>query len=122
MRIVISLLFVSALLVLSQPVYAEKWILVGSGAHQCGKLLANLELEGIEGQVAEVMYEQWMLGYLSARNMSRFAANLPVPYLDGIDGQIRYVKNWCEENPLKKVDQAVEALWQELKVRYSIEE
>jgi len=111
MRNVTSLLLVSTVLFLSQPVHAEVSPVVGAGALQCGEFLAHLEDIGGE---AKSGYTAWMQGYLTGKNIARGAAGLPFLDLTGPEGQFRYVKNYCEENPLKIVAFGVENLWQEL--------
>ena len=111
MRNVTSLLLVSTFLFLSQPVHADVSAITGAGALQCGEFLADLERVGGE---AEIVNMSWMQGYLTGKNIARGAAGLPFLDLTGPEGQFRYVKNYCEENPLKIVAFGVENLWQEL--------
>ncbi len=84
----------------------------GAGASSCGEMLSDLELDlvfleqGITG-----LYRSWMQGYLSARNETDgFAVDI-----SNVEGQWRWLNNYCTENPLEVVWNAAKALYQELK-------
>ena len=108
MQYVAKLFFFNILLAwLGQPAQAQDFfIMVGTGTSQCGELLE--ELESSDKVYNKFMYTHWMQGYLSARNLGKDIN------LAGFEGQFRWLKNYCEENPLENVSTGVELLWQEL--------
>lgn len=118
MRNVTSLVIVSAVLFFSQPVHADDS--VGAGLAQCGEFLARIESDDW-GAVDVALFTAWMQGYLTGKNIARAEADLPVLELAGHEGQFRYVKNYCEEHPLREVMFGVIRLWSELLKQQELE-
>ena len=84
----------------------------GAGGVSCGEMLSHLELDlGSIEQGITGTYKSWMQGYLSARNETDgFAVDI-----SNVEGQWRWLNNYCTENPLHSVAIATKALYQELK-------
>ncbi len=84
----------------------------GAGASSCGAMLTSLELDvGQEAKHMEALFYSWIQGYLSARNETDgFAVDI-----SNVEGQWRWLNNYCTENPLHSVAIATKALYQELK-------
>ena len=84
----------------------------GAGGVSCGEMLSHQELDlgSIEQGITEA-YKSWMQGYVSARNETDgFAVDI-----SDVEGQWRWLNNYCTENPLEVVWNAANALYQELK-------
>jgi hypothetical protein len=88
-----------------------KQYIPGAGAVQCGKMLVDLEKGGTQPD----SYISWMQGYLTAKNIAReIIYKLPPVDLAGHEGQLIWLKNYCEDNPLEQVGVGVQMLWNEL--------
>jgi len=91
---------------------AEDATLMGLGTRTCGQFAADYRREP---SVAEALYFSWALGYLSAFNL----------YIDkvlsvdlaamSVEEQQRYLREYCDKNPLKTYWEGVGALTVKLK-------
>ncbi len=111
MKYILSLLLVATITLSSATAHANDT--AGAGAKQCGEFLDDVE--NMPG--AEYIYEGWMQGFLTARNYFRAFEGGPMLDLSGNVGQRRWLKTYCEDNPLDSVLQGVVALMFELEER-----
>jgi hypothetical protein len=106
-RFAFGLLMVSA----SAPARSEHVITIGAGMQTCAVFLAHYK-----GSVPslENFYFSWAQGYMSGLNVavSRGVANSRTADLNAMPAaaQMRFIRDFCEHDPLKRYSAAVEAL------------
>ena len=83
------------------------------GSHDCGQWLNR--------QRGRAHSETWVLGYLSGLNVAHdqagFGPRDPLDFLNSPDQAFAWLDNFCQANPLRKLDGAANELFKELKVR-----
>jgi hypothetical protein len=107
---------VSALLVMSSSVHAEEPTeTMGLGLQSCAQFAkaykANPEL-------TEAMYFSWATGFMSAMNIDAAANNVNLRNLGAMpfDEKQRFMRRFCDQNPLKSYMNGVIELYKALAV------
>jgi len=72
-------------------------VIIGCGAHSCGKYLH-------EKETFQVQYVQWTIGFLSGLN---YSTDSQMGVKTDIYAVMKHIDNYCEKNPLHSFWQAV---------------
>ena len=106
--LVLGLTIVSA----SAPAKSEQVIIIGAGMQTCAVFVAHYK-----GNVPslENFYFSWAQGYMSGLNVaaSSGVGNSSPADLNAVPAaaQLRFIRDFCDHNPLKRYSAAVEALF-----------
>jgi len=90
-----------------------KYATLGQGINSCGKVTKIFKSSD---EVAKQLTQAWVNGYITALNISnQNTYNIS----DGVDlaGRTQWILNYCKNNPLNQLSNAVEHLAHELETR-----
>jgi hypothetical protein len=109
-----TIVAVLACLCLTVPAKAESQaVIAGHGSGTCGDFGRDYTKWG---QTIELNYYAWAQGYMSAIQTPRPESdrvNL-LPSAFHIEEQMRFIRNFCANNPLRAYDEAVATLYNRL--------
>ena len=87
----------------------------GAGTSTCTEFVADFKLDP---NTFENVYYQWALGFMSGLNTARATQVRPIVDLNAKDRgpqwQMRYLKQFCDRNPLNRYAEAVGDLYRML--------
>src|SRR4051794_40963507 len=108
-----TLFAVGLLLVYASPVGAGSYAIMGTGAQTCGKFAADYKRDP---RFVEDYNFAWAQGYMSGANVVLLTSKVGFRDLNHLttDGQMSFIRAYCDQHPLAQFDLAVKALFETL--------
>ena len=107
-----KLILIIALALVSTGAWGGEYTWIGHGGTGCGKFVARSLVKDAEW----FDNMQWVTGFISGGNAERVRSGGNSNVGNGVDGEslVLWIENYCRENPLDHLDQATDALVDEL--------